>query len=618
VIAAALAALSLSLPSPELPDLPPIRRDPQITYVDRSGAVLGVRGGRYAPPVNLARLPPYVPAAFVAIEDRRFYEHGGFDPRGIARAIVSDIARGRAAQGASTITQQLARNLFLSSDRTLQRKADELLYAIQLERTYSKPQLLGLYLSRIYFGSGAYGIEAASQRYFNKSAARLTLREAAMLASLPKSPINYDPTDHPDASAQRSKLVLDAMVETGAITSAQRAKALAQTPKVWKTPPNDAAQYFLDWVDGETRRAVGAPRQDLVVETTLDAAFETASGEAARATVARYAKQGVGQAAVVAVDGQGRVRAFVGGLDHTASPFDRAADARRQAGSSWKPFVYLTALEAGLTPDAPVVDEPVMLGAWSPRNYEDGYLGPITLQQALAQSVNTVAVRLADQVGRTNVAATARRLGVASPINTDPAMALGTSQVSPLEMAQAYAAFANGGQRVTAYGVERIRTNAGAVVWQRRAPAPQQVIGNPPLGELNQMLRAVISSGTGVRAAIPGRDVAGKTGTTSDYRDAWFCGFTGDLATVVWMGRDDNSSMRRVTGGSAPAELWRSVMSTGLQRLPTSPIPPGPPPPLAAPVPLITAAPMAPAPAAGGMSAAPSGPSSLPALEPIG
>jgi len=618
VIAAALAALSLSLPSPELPDLPPIRRDPQITYVDRSGAVLGVRGGRYAPPVNLARLPPYVPAAFVAIEDRRFYEHGGFDPRGIARAIVSDIARGRAAQGASTITQQLARNLFLSSDRTLQRKADELLYAIQLERTYSKPQLLGLYLSRIYFGSGAYGIEAASQRYFNKSAARLTLREAAMLASLPKSPINYDPTDHPDASAQRSKLVLDAMVETGAITSAQRAKALAQTPKVWKTPPNDAAQYFLDWVDGETRRAVGAPRQDLVVETTLDAAFETASGEAARATVARYAKQGVGQAAVVAVDGQGRVRAFVGGLDHTASPFDRAADARRQAGSSWKPFVYLTALEAGLTPDAPVVDEPVMLGAWSPRNYEDGYLGPITLQQALAQSVNTVAVRLADQVGRTNVAATARRLGVASPINTDPAMALGTSQVSPLEMAQAYAAFANGGQRVTAYGVERIRTNAGAVVWQRRAPAPQQVIGNPPLGELNQMLRAVISSGTGVRAAIPGRDVAGKTGTTSDYRDAWFCGFTGDLATVVWMGRDDNSSMRRVTGGSAPAELWRSVMSTGLQRLPTSPIPPGPPPPLAAPVPLITAAPMAPAPAAGGMSAPPSGPSSLPALEPIG
>jgi penicillin-binding protein 1A len=613
VIAAALAALSLSLPSPELPDLPPIRRDPQITYVDRSGTVLGVRGGRYAPPVDLARLPRYVPAAFVAIEDRRFYEHGGFDPRGIARAIVSDIARGRAAQGASTITQQLARNLFLSSDRTLQRKADELLYAIQLERTYTKQQLLGLYLSRIYFGSGAYGIEAASQRYFNKPASRLTLREAATLAAIPKSPTGYDPTDHAEASAQRSRLVLDAMVETGAITLAQRAKALAQTPKIWKTPPHDAAQYFLDWLDGETRRAVGAPRQDLVVETTLDAAFETASGEAARSTVARYAKQGVGQAAVVAVDGQGRIRAFVGGIDHTASPYDRAADARRQAGSSWKPFVYLTALEAGLTPDAPVVDEPVAFGAWSPRNYEDGYLGPITLQQALAQSVNTVAVRLADQVGRTNVAATARRLGVSSPINTDPAMALGTSQVSPLEMAQAYAAFANGGQRVSAYGVETIRTSGGVVVWRRRATTPVQLVGNPALGELNQMLRAVISSGTGVRAAIPGRDVAGKTGTTSDYRDAWFCGFTGNLTTVVWMGRDDNSPMRRITGGSAPAELWRSVMSSGLQRLPTSPIPSGPPPPLVAPAPLLTAVPAAPA---SGVTPAPA--ASTPPSGPIG
>ena len=607
MIAAALAALSLSLPTPELPDLPPIRRDPQVTYVDRSGAVLGVRGGRYAPPVNMARLPAYVPAAFVAIEDRRFYEHGGFDPRGIARAIVSDLTKGRAAQGASTITQQLARNLYLSSDRTLERKADELLYAIQLERTYSKQQILGLYLSRIYFGSGAYGIEAAAQRYFNKPASRLTLREAAALAALPKSPIAYDPADHPEASAQRSRLVLDAMVATGAITPAQRAKALAQTPKVWKTAPNDAAQYFLDWLDAETRRTVGAPRQDLLVETTLDAPLEAAAGQAVRATVGRYAKQGIGQAAVVAVDGQGRIRVLVGGVDHATSPFDRAVDARRQAGSSWKPFVYLTALEAGLTPDTPVVDEPVTIGTWTPRNYEDGYLGPITLQQALAQSVNTVAARLADQVGRNNVVATARRLGVTSQLNTDPAMALGTSLVSPLEMAQAYAAFANGGQRVAAYGVERIRTAGGTLVWERRAPPPAQVIGNPALGELNQMLHAVVGSGTGVRAAIPGRDVAGKTGTTSDYRDAWFCGFTGNLTTVVWMGRDDNSPMRRITGGSAPAELWRSVMTAGFDRLPTGPIPPGPPPPLAAPVPVLTTLPAVPIPGASPTPATPIG-----------
>jgi penicillin-binding protein 1A len=599
VIAAAFAALSLSLPAPELPALPPIRRDPQVTYVDRSGVVLGVRGGRYAPPVDLARLPAYVPAAFVAIEDRRFYDHEGFDPRGIARAIVTNIERGRAAQGASTITQQLARNLYLTSDRTLQRKADELLYSIQLERTYSKRQILGLYLSRIYFGSGAYGIEAASRRYFNKPAARLTVREAAMLASIPKSPSAYDPAAHPEASAQRSRLVLDAMVETGAIGAAQRSKALAERPKVWTDPPNEAAQYFLDWLDGETRRLAGAPKQDLVVETTLDAAYETAAAQAARSAAARYARQGAQQAAIVSLDGQGRIRAYVGGVDYSASPFDRAAGARRQAGSAWKPFVYLTALEAGLTPDAPVVDEPVLIGTWSPRNYEDGYLGPVTLEQALAKSLNTVAARLADQVGRPAVAATARRLGVASPINTDPAMALGTTQVSPLELAQAYAPFANGGRRASAYGIERIRTSGGLVVWRRPPTAGAQVVGNPALGELNRMLRAVVSSGTGVRAAIPGRDVAGKTGTTSDYRDAWFAGFTGDLATVVWMGRDDNSPMGRLTGGSAPAELWREVMLAGMKRLPTGPIPPGPPPPVLAPPPLLTnvAAPVPAAPA---------------------
>jgi len=601
VIAAAFAALSLSLPAPELPDLPPIRREPQVTYVDRSGAVLGVRGGRYAPPTDLKRLPAYVPAAFVAIEDRRFYEHSGFDPQGIARAIVTNLERGRAAQGASTITQQLARNLFLSSDRTLQRKTDELLYALQIERSYSKPQILGLYLSRIYFGAGAYGIEAASRRYFNKPASALTLREASMLAAIPKSPIAYDPSAHPDASAERSRLVLDAMVETGAIAAAQRAKALKEQPRVWKEPPNEAAQYFLDWLDRDTRRLAGAPKQDLVVETTLDAVYEAQAAQAARATAGRYAKQGVGQAAIVSVDGQGRIRAYIGGLDHSASAFDRAGGARRQAGSAWKPFVYLTALEAGMTPDAPVVDEPVLIGTWSPRNYEDGFLGPITLEQALTHSINTVAARLADQLGRPAVAATARRLGIASPINPDPAMALGTTLVSPLEMAQAYAAFANGGRRVSAYGIERIRTTGGVVVWRRPAPAAIQAIGNPALSELNHMLRAVVASGTGVRAAIPGRDVAGKTGTTSDYRDAWFCGFTGDLATVVWMGRDDNTPMGRVTGGSAPAELWREVMQAAAGRLTIGPIPAGPPPPVAAPPPVLTNAitgqPVAPDPA---------------------
>jgi len=578
-VIALAAAASLVLAAPELPRLPEIKRDPQVTYVDRSGAVLGVRGGRYGPPVDLAKLPAYVPAAFIAIEDRRFYSHSGFDAVGIARAIVADIGEGRGAQGASTITQQLARNLFLSADRTMERKAWELMYAVQMERTYSKQQILALYLSRVYFGSGAYGLEAASQRYFNKPASRLTLREAATLAGVLKSPTNYNPVEQPERAAQRAALVLNAMVETGAITSAARSKALARPLKVQRKASNAPAQYFVDWLDAQTRQLVGAPRQDVVVETTLDLPTEVAAAETAGAVVARYKAQDVAQAAVVAVDGQGRVRVMVGGIDYAASPFNRVTAARRQAGSAWKPFVYLAALEAGRTPDTPAVDEPLTIGTWSPANYSESYLGPITLEQALAQSVNTVAVRLADEVGRTSVAGAARRLGIVSAINTDPAMALGTTLVSPLEMAQAYAAFSNGGNRVSAYGIERIRTTGGTVIYQRKAAPPAPVIANPALSDLNRMLRTVIASGTGGRAAIPGYDIAGKTGTTSDYKDAWFAGYTGGFTTVVWMGRDDAAPMGRITGGGPPAELWRGVMTAALKRFPAQAIPPGPPPP---------------------------------------
>jgi penicillin-binding protein 1A len=577
LISLAVAA-SLSLTAPELPPLPPIKREAQVVYVDRSGALLGVRGGRYGPPVDIAKLPAYVPGAFVAIEDRRFYDHTGFDPIGIARAIVVNAEQGRAAQGASTITQQLARNLFLSADQTMERKAKEVLYAVQLERTYSKKQILGLYLSRVYFGGGAYGIEQASRRYFGKPAARLTLREAATLAGVLKSPTNYNPVEQPQNAAKRADLVLAAMVETGVITQAQRKQAMAQPLKLAGVASSSAAGYFLDWIDAQRRSLVGAPKQDVIVETTLDSAMESAAVSTARAVVARHQAQNVTQAALVALDGQGRVRAMVGGVDYASAPYNRAVTARRQAGSAWKPFVYLAALEAGRTPDMTVVDEPVVIGAWSPQNYNGGYAGTLTLEQAVAQSTNTVAVRLADEVGRANVAATARRLGIVSPVNTDPAMALGTSLVSPLEMAQAYAAFGNGGERAQAYGIERIRTVGGQVLYQRKASPAQAVIANPALSDLNRMLRGVVASGTGTRAAIAGYDLAGKTGTTSDYKDAWFAGYTGGFTAVVWMGNDNGAPMKRVTGGAAPAELWRGFMASALKRAPARPIPAGPPP----------------------------------------
>ena len=576
---------------PDLPQLPEIRRAPQVAYLDRTGAQIGARGGRVAAPVDLATLPAYVPAAVVAIEDRRFYEHQGFDPVGIARAVVTDLTRGRAAQGASTITQQLAKNLFLSQDQTVERKATELVYAVQLEQRFTKRQILGLYLSRVYYGQGAWGIEAAARRYFGHPASKLTLREAAVLAGVLKSPTGYNPVDEPERSDARSRLVLAAMVETGAITPAQRAKALTRPLKVLQRSPAQPAQYFLDWVDPQLRKMLSGPvREDLIVDTTLDLAMEAQAGEALRAAVARG--QGIEQGALVALDGQGRVRALVGGIDYAKSQFNRAVQAKRQAGSAWKPFVYLAAMEAGRTPETPVIDEPLTINGWSPRNYTNTYLGPITLMTALDQSINTVAARLADEVGRDRVAGAARRLGVTSPINTDPAMALGTTGVSPLELATAYAAFSNSGLRVQPWAITRIRTAAGRVVWTAPQPNTPRVIANPALGEMTQMLRGVIASGTGVRAAIPRYDLAGKTGTTSDYRDAWFAGFTGGLTAVVWLGRDDAQPMKGVTGGGPPALAWRSFMLGALPKAGVGPIPAGPPAPFATPPPVPPPAPV--------------------------
>jgi penicillin-binding protein 1A len=576
-IIAFLAVFATGLP--DTSTLNNVQRQPSISYLDRSGALVSVRGSQESPPVNLDQLPPYVPAAFIAIEDRQFYHHFGFNPWGMARAEFYNLThRGQTLQGGSTITQQLARNLFLTPTQSVRRKVQELILAVWLETKFSKKQILALYLNRVNFGGGAYGIEAASQRYFNKPASQLTLGEAALLAATMKGPSRYNPAANSERAAKRATEVLNAMVETHAITPAQRDAAFAAPVHVSATLASQRAQYFTDWLDGQVRALLGKePTEDLVVETTLDLPIQAAAEQAVRTGVAAHGDQGVQQGALVALDGEGRIRAYVGGASYADSQFDRATQAQRQAGSAFKPFVYLTAMEAGHTPAEMVVDEPITIGNWSPKNYTGKYLGPITLETALAQSINTVAARLANEVGTANVAATAHRLGITSQIQTDPSMALGAVEVSPLEMAEAYDAFANGGYRVHPYGIERIRTASGQVLYDHGVGGAdvQPVIGQPSLSEMAQMMRQVVASGTGGRAKVGGYDIAGKTGTTSDYRDAWFVGFTGGFVAAVWVGRDDNTPMKRVTGGAAPAEIWKSFMAPVLPHIRAEAIPGG-------------------------------------------
>ncbi|MDZ4111500.1 MAG: transglycosylase domain-containing protein, partial [Brevundimonas sp.] len=381
-----------------------VDRQPSITYLDRNGALIAVRGTQQAPPADLDALPDYVPAAFIAIEDRRFYHHPGFDPIGMSRAMAANMRAGRVVQGGSTLTQQLAKNLFLSPDQNIKRKVQELMLAVWLEMKFSKQEILALYLNRVYFGAGAYGIEAASQRYFDKGAKDLTVGEAALLAGLLKAPSRYSPVSESERAAARATVVLNEMVDAGVITSEQRADAVTEPVRVSRTLATQHAQYFIDWLDKQIRELVGEPTEDMIVETTLDLTLQTQAERSVRRILDRDRSKGVEQAALVALDGEGRVRAMIGGASYADSQFNRATDARRQAGSAFKPFVYLTALESGYTPETRVNDAPIRIGNWSPRNYSGTFAGEMTMANAVAQSTNTVAAGMADQIGRDNVA----------------------------------------------------------------------------------------------------------------------------------------------------------------------------------------------------------------------
>jgi penicillin-binding protein 1A len=562
--------------------LPPIqtlvvpKRPPTITIAGLDNKVIAVRGEMAGKEMPLSALPKYLPQAFVAIEDRRYYYHFGLDPIGITRAIFVNLMRGRLREGGSTLTQQLAKNLFLTQDRTLERKLQEVILAVWLEVKYSKAQILELYLNRVYFGSGAYGVEAAAQRYFGKSARAVTLSEAAMLAGLVRSPSRLAPSRNPELAHQRSLVVLGAMEEAGYITPEMQKIAKARPPKIVSSRIAGSSGYIADWVMDALNDYVGQFDVDITVQTTIDATLQAAAERALAEELAKNGEKfGVSQGALVAMDPNGAVRALVGGVNYNDSQFNRAVSAKRQPGSAFKPFVYLAALERGLTPDTVRDDAPITVRGWRPENFTQQYYGPVSLQTALSMSLNTVAVRLALEVGPATVAKTARRLGITSDLQANASLALGTSEVSVLELTGAYVPFANGGIGVIPHVIAQVRDAKGKILYARSQPGHGRVIAPPHVAAMNQMMQETLATGTAKRASIPNWPAAGKTGTSQDFRDAWFVGYTGALVTGVWLGNDDSSPTKRASGSNMPVDVWNRFMRAAHQNLQVIDLPGG-------------------------------------------
>jgi penicillin-binding protein 1A len=560
--------------------LPPIqaleipKRPPTIEITGFDGSVLATRGEMPGANVSLKELPPYLPKAFIAIEDRRFYSHYGVDPFGIARAAVANVLHRGVSQGGSTLTQQLAKNLFLTQERTLQRKLQEVELALWLERKHSKSEILELYLNRVYFGSGAYGVEAAAQRYFGKSAKNVTLAEAAMLAGLVKSPSRLAPNRNPEGAEKRAQTVLTAMAEAKFITAAQAQASIGHPSYNMKAAGAGTINYVADWIGEVLDDLIGQIDQNIVVETSIDPKLQSVAEAAViDELAAKSVKFNVSQGALVAMTPDGAVRAMVGGRNYADSQYNRAVTAKRQPGSAFKPFVYLTAIEAGLTPETIRQDAPLDVKGWKPENYGHEYFGAVTLTQALAMSLNTVAVRLGLEVGAKNVVRTAHRLGISSKLDANASIALGTSEVSLTELVGAFAPFANGGQGVSPHVVTKIRTSQGKVLYARPADQLGQVIEPRHVAMMNTMMQETLLSGTARKAEIPGWIAAGKTGTSQDFRDAWFIGYTANLVTGVWLGNDDNSPTRKATGGGLPVEVWTRFMRTAHQGVPVAALP---------------------------------------------
>lgn len=571
----ATAMIRYTIRFPDPASLRQREQAPLVRVLARDGSML-VERGRAARPVAIGDLPPHVLHAVIAIEDRRFFSHIGLDFRGLARAMLSNLRAARYAQGGSTLTQQLAKNLFLTSDRTLERKIEEVVLALWLELRLGKPGILELYLNRVYFGAGVYGIEAAAQRYFAKPARSLSVPEAAIIAGLLKAPSRLSPASRPEAAAARAILVLDAMREAGFLNDEQHQAALNQ-PVTYAaaetTREETGLEFAVDYVLDRLPPLAGHGQSGIVVETTIDARLQRYAQSAVARRLAGIQGSEATEAATVVLDREGGVRAMVGGRSWSKSQFNRAVRARRQPGSAFKPVLYLAAVEAGVSPDQTVVDRPITVGDWSPRNDRGTYAGEMTVRQALAQSVNTIAVSLQQQIGLKRVVATARKLGITSTLREDASLALGTSEVTLLELAGAYGVFATGGIALNPHVIHRVRTDRGVILYARPATRAIDVATPAHIGQMNDMLHNALVAGTGRRATLARHPAGGKTGTTQDFRDAWFVGFTGHLIAGVWIGNDDGKPMNAITGGGIPAMLWRDVMIEAHRGLEPVPLP---------------------------------------------
>lgn len=562
-------------------DLPDIRkqnvleRRPSIMIMAADNTPLMRYGDLHTGTIDARDLPPDLVNAVLAVEDRRFYHHIGVDFIGLARAIWINYHAGRVVQGGSTLTQQLAKNLFLTPERTLKRKAQEALLALWLEQRYTKNQILTAYLNRVYLGAGTYGVDAAARTYFDKSARDVTLGEAAILAGLLKAPSRYSPATSPDLAWKRAQIVLSTMEDAGFINSKQR-QNLESSPRPQAIPaPDDSRRYYADWIAGQVAGLIGTIDRDLVVHTSFDAHIQSYAEQAIKAAIAENGtKNRVSQGAALVMQPDGTVLAMVGGVDYDDSQFNRAAESLRQPGSSFKPIVYLAAMERGMRPDSMVEDAPINIRGWKPENYTNKYEGTVSLTTALSKSLNTASVRVMQYAGIENVRNLAQRLGIAHPLGHDLSLALGTSEVTMLEMAGAYAVFANGGKAVTPHGVTDILDTNGNVLYRYQAHNDAPQIIDPYLNAaLVSMLRNVVENGTGTSARLPDRVVAGKTGTSQNYRDAWFIGFTGELLAAVWVGNDNNLPMHKITGGVLPAKIWSRIMQPVLTGQPVTPLP---------------------------------------------